>query len=604
MNHDALQRSMGAVEDGNNGQERSITPETALQRLGQRAERTPQVRAGSMEVVSLSTAENPSEGVTSAAETTAPKELKGQPGWRRLLDGLFSWSNWDTARNGASRVERVARETARPTEVAVAMPHFAPDDWARAREDASSVPQDDLNQMHESAERSTQAESVDRGHDHRRVSLSALHSMTDDLLEIKVELLVAELNALRDESRLVLEDTDKPPRQRLQETSDLRERLIRIEQQIAETQALTSQHIAAVGSRAVVIEESAGTGLSDDTNQREHLAVGHTRLEERRATRPADRSRLWPVLLALALVTAVGVAGILLPRPREADAVTRLWIGLASAYQGSGDTAEAIEALDEAILSGIRDPEMLGQVGVMYSELQAYEKAIPVLEQAVAQDPQNESYRLSLAQSYGSAGYHLEAIDQCGALIDINPGEIWYYVEMGLNYRGLGNYDQALVYYQKALDARPSLWQAYHHQGDVYRMMERYDEAIGLYQKALEINPDYYWTRLFCGQSYMGKNDPTTAIEQYQTAIRIDPGQAEAYFYLGEAYLAQERFAQAVEPYQQAITRNDRYTAAYVGLGKAYVALNDCTNAIVRFREALRLDANNAEAQEGLDTCE
>jgi len=58
-----------------------------------------------------------------------------------------------------------------------------------------------------------------------------------------------------------------------------------------------------------------------------------------------------------------------------------------------------------------------------------------------------------------------------------------------------------------------------------------------------------------------------------------------------------------VDFYEQAIERNGRYTAAYVGLGRSYIALEDCSNAMWQFAQALRLDSNNAEAQEGRTLC-
>ena len=310
---------------------------------------------------------------------------------------------------------------------------------------------------------------------------------------------------------------------------------------------------------------------------------------------------LWATLLGLILISAVGVAGILLPRHTSPS--PSFLVKMATMYRASGETEEAIRVLDEAVAAGISDTETQGQVGEMYRELKQYNQAIEIMTKLVEREPENESFRLSLARSYASEGQHKQAIQQLEKLIVIDPKNVTYYIEMGQSYQSKKDLDQALTQYQKAQVIKPNSWYLAYLQAEVYREMQEYDQAIIKYQKVLEGNPNHYNSLIHQGMNYADKRDYESAIKQYQAAMEIDPARAESYYNLGEAYQAQGLFANALEPYQKAIAANEQFILAYVSLGKVYVQLEDCENATFQFRTALKLDPKNTEAQQGLSTC-
>jgi len=315
---------------------------------------------------------------------------------------------------------------------------------------------------------------------------------------------------------------------------------------------------------------------------------------------------LWATVSGLILISAVGVAGILLLRQTN-DENSRSLVEIAALYQASGKPDDAIRTLDNAVEAGITDAETLGRVGELYRELKQYDQSIEIMTKLVEREPENEDYRLSLALSLGGAGQHQDAITQYKQLVEINPGNWLYYREMGTNYEILKDYDKAIAQYQKVYEVAPSRVEGNYFQGNLYRKLERYDEAIEAFQLALEVNPNHYWSHVYAGVSYVGKRDYENAIKHYQSAIAILPENQNAYFYLGEAYLGQGHFEDALEPYQRAVELKPDWAStmasAHLGLGKVYLNLNDCVNATVEFMEVLRLQPDNQEAQEGLAAC-
>ena len=477
-------------------------------------------------------------------------------------------------------------------------------------DDVRSLIEEEIVRSQADITRAVQAEVVRQQQDRDRALYELVQDVAEGAYKSKAETFRLEMEALREEERLTLKNHSRPLRERMEEVDFIRDHMTKLGQEIAELEKATAQRVA---ESAQLLAELEGRGVVTEFRQeleRQKAAVVavpemvqqamESRLSEFKPEKGGGLG-LWPSLLGLLLVIAVGMAGVLLPRQAEPGA--RFLVEMASLYQTTGNPEDTIRVLDEAVGKGISDAETLGHVGKMYRLLNQFDKAIAVLGRALAKEPNNETYRLSLARSYAGAGKQTEAIAEYQALIGINPASTTYYLEMGLSYRSLKNYDQALAQYQKTLEIDPSYWQGYYYQGEVYREQQRYDKAAAQYQKSLEIYPTNYWTQLWCGVSYAGLNDWRRAIEHYQAAMAIDPEQAETYYYLGEAYRAQGQFDQALQLYQQTIEKNHQYTAAYVSQGKAYASLDDCPNAMLQFSKALKWDPNNAEAKEGLAAC-
>jgi tetratricopeptide (TPR) repeat protein len=449
---------------------------------------------------------------------------------------------------------------------------------------------------------------LERARENRRhTTLDSISDMVEDVYLLKGEYFQQQLAALRDEEKLLLLNRERSILERIQDVGHIREattwlecEVLKLEQDVAQRMAESAQTLAELeGSDKV-----AGIRQELDQQKAALPALIQQNVEAQLAAvkpRTAAGLGLWPTLLALVLIAAVGFAGILLPR--QAEPGSGFLVEMASMYQASGNTEDAIRVLDEAMSKGVSDAATLGQVGEMYRLLKQYDKAINILGLAVQKTPGNENYLLSLARSLGGAGKHPEAAARYQELVKINPANLIYYIEMGNRFRSLKWYDQALAQYQKTLEINSNYWPGYYYQGEVYREQQRYDRAVAQYQKALELNPASYWSQVWLGASYAGQNDPTRAIEHYQEAIKLDSEQAAAYYYLGEAYLAQGAFGQAKEAYQQAVDRNDKYTLAYTGLGNAYAASHDCANAILQFTRVLSLEPKNTDAKDGILAC-
>jgi tetratricopeptide (TPR) repeat protein len=476
---------------------------------------------------------------------------------------------------------------------------------ARAQEELPNLVREELTRAQEEAYGEAQAELAHKLGEHHRTLLAAIQDLVYTVYDAKIASLRVELATLPKEERRIVRNNDLSLQERMEGVDYIRARIAQAEQAIAELEEAAVRQ-ATKAARPLVEPEGHGlvAELRQELEWQKEMVTGiEDRAQQTVAARASgSRLRLWPTLLALLAVVTLGAAGILLPR-QTGPAPTTL-VEMATLYQVSGETEEAIRVLDEAVEAGIRDAERLGQVGQTYYALKEYEKAVEVLEQAVEQAPQNEEIHLALARSYGKAGQAQQATAQYERLIEMDPDNWRYYLGLGRQYEALQDYDQAFAQYRKVVELAPERVDGYTSQGNLYRDLERHDAAIPAYQRALEIKPNVSWIRVVLGQSYAELQIWDRAIEQFRAAMELAPDTPSPYLETGEVWRAQGEYEEALSWYQNALDVQPDHVPTLLEMGDTYVELEDCEQATLRFLRVLEIQPNNKVAQDGLEACQ
>ena len=595
MTADTLHQPTNDLNNSPGDEKRTVTFEAAVSLADQPLEGEPGARAGPAEA-----------GPT--PDPVAVAEPAKRPWRKRFFDGLFGLEAWEAVEVEALPVVEVVPlpSMVSPDEVFSAAPALSPSAPSASLRTSSlginsvagpalSVVEGPLFTLDEVRA----LVQVELGHTREGIVQAELSRAPS---EVKVGLLGTELHVLNEEERHTLQNSDMPLRERVELLDFIRERRTRVEQQIAEMEASVAQRIAETDLVLAELEGRSVVASLREELERQKEQMRELRIANSEWAKGKGRGLgLWPVLLAL-LLLAVGVAGILLPR--QTDPAPTFLVEMATLYQASGETEEAIRVLDEAVEAGIRDAETLGRVGQTYYALEEYQKAIGVLAQAVEKAPQNEDIYLALARSYSEAGQHEQAIAQYERLIEISPGSWRYYFEMGQQYEALQAYDQALAQYRKSAEVAPERVEGYVFQGNLWRNLERYDEAIEQYQRALEINPNMWWVRSVLGQSYAGLQDWDRAVEQFRAAVELAPDNPSPYLEMGKVWRAQGEHEEALSWYQDALDVQPDHVPTLLEMGDTYVEIEDCEQAVLQFLRVLEIQPNNKVAQDGLKACQ
>ncbi|MHC4201940.1 MAG: tetratricopeptide repeat protein [Planctomycetota bacterium] len=140
--------------------------------------------------------------------------------------------------------------------------------------------------------------------------------------------------------------------------------------------------------------------------------------------------------------------------------------------------------------------------GMAHAERGRWEKAIPLLEKALAMAPDDQGTRMQLARACGAAN----------------------------------RYERAYLHLEKALKASPNSAPVLRALGDLCSRRQDYERAIQYLTKAVKLDPDHVQAFYRLGAAYDNKKQYDQAIESFKEAIRLDPRFAKAYQALGFTY--------------------------------------------------------------------
>ena len=183
-----------------------------------------------------------------------------------------------------------------------------------------------------------------------------------------------------------------------------------------------------------------------------------------------------------------------------------------------------------------------------------YDKAGPILQQAVARDPnfalgfvglaefiddddrpRAKEYILrslaidnELSEAHGAYGYQL-ALDrdwvaserELTRAIDLDPRNARAYQSNGNRLMYIGRYQESLAAYDRAIELEPTFADIRVNRSTCLAAAGRMDEGIAEVKKAIEIDPNYPWSHSALSFLYRMKGDHAASVEERALAAEI-----------------------------------------------------------------------------------
>jgi tetratricopeptide (TPR) repeat protein len=259
-------------------------------------------------------------------------------------------------------------------------------------------------------------------------------------------------------------------------------------------------------------------------------------------------------------------------------AIPQLDLNLGLAQFKAGDFKGAVhsfEAEQKATPSGPGAQRLTILIGMSHYGAHEYEKAIPYLKAAAAQDEKNLSLRLSLAHCYlwtkqfqqtmgvykeillidpDSAEADMiagEALDEKGdnagaeeqfrAAEKANPKEPNVHFGLAYLFWTQKRYEEAIPEFYAELANDPDNNLAMIYLGDTYVQTTQYDKAKGILEKALGYQTKNPLIHLDLGIVYQETGDKEGAIRELTKTVEIDPDTVNAHFRLARLYQSMGR---------------------------------------------------------------
>jgi predicted O-linked N-acetylglucosamine transferase (SPINDLY family) len=184
-----------------------------------------------------------------------------------------------------------------------------------------------------------------------------------------------------------------------------------------------------------------------------------------------------------------------------------------------------------------------------------FEAAIGIYRALVQEAPELPEFKRSLAQALSRGRQHEEAVVLLQELLAQNPEDTEARILLAHAHYQAGDYVDALNQLDDIPEYDLLLDTTHHLRANILRYMKRYDAADAVFNKALAVNPDDPKVRNDRGLLLGSMNRSTDASVELLHALTLDPTNWHIYNNLANLLKDQGRMLDALDLYQQAIDK-------------------------------------------------
>ena len=234
-----------------------------------------------------------------------------------------------------------------------------------------------------------------------------------------------------------------------------------------------------------------------------------------------------------------------------------------------------------------------------------YEKAVGVLNQAIAINPDDYTIRYNLGAAVELANQdYQEDLKQTEKVLkqalQSNPQDVQKQVELGITYELQGELAKSASAFEEALKYDPNRLELYSLLGPIYERQERYDEALRTYQRleALDPNLPAIIFGAMASIYHFHKKMLPEALQYAQKALAADANSWRVHNLLGVIYTDKKEFGGAVDAFKAAMQLAPNEPMPHSDLAKVFLAQGRYDEALESATTAIRLAPRDPYFQE------
>ena len=234
-----------------------------------------------------------------------------------------------------------------------------------------------------------------------------------------------------------------------------------------------------------------------------------------------------------------------------------------------------------------------------------YEKAVGVLNQAIAINPDDYTIRYNLGAAVELANKdYQEELKQTEKVLkqalQSNPQDVQKQVELGITYELQGELAKSASAFEEALKYDPNRLELYSLLGPIYERQERYDDALRTYQRLEELDPNLPAIIFGAMASiyHFHKKMLPEALQYAQKALVVDASSWRLHNLLGVIYTDKKEFERAVDAFKSAMQLAPNEPMPHSDLAKAYLMQGRHDEALESVDTAIRLAPRDPYFQE------
>jgi serine/threonine protein kinase/Flp pilus assembly protein TadD len=225
-------------------------------------------------------------------------------------------------------------------------------------------------------------------------------------------------------------------------------------------------------------------------------------------------------------------------------------------------------------------------------------QSIPLMEKAIAIDPNFAMAYRSLAMSYGNQGSDSESKKYLQKAFELSSkvSERERYIIQGDYYlQSEKTFDKATEVYTKLLELYPDDSTGLSKLAYIYYYLEQWDKAIEKSETAIKYKDDSIFTWQYLAFSYECKGLFDKAVEVLRSYLNYVPDSPDIRLDLADAYFYQKKFDLALIEAEKAYALDPTYHYYFISKGDIYLYQGDLIKAEQEYQKLLNLKGPRAQ---------
>ena len=239
--------------------------------------------------------------------------------------------------------------------------------------------------------------------------------------------------------------------------------------------------------------------------------------------------------------------------------------------------------------------------GRIYSECEAWDRAIYFCQRTLEYQPENISIRHRLANIYHQTGRYRKESQVINELLSIQPDKANAegHHTLGQLLAKQGQLEAAKTCYERAIAQDSQYVSAYYALGELLIQQQQWLQAIELFEhlveqsKQLEDKAIAVSTQATAhyrlGRVYRQSNQLEPAVAEFKQALKLDPQLHWAYMGLLNTLMQMQRWDEVIAPCQNLIHRAEEFPWICTFLGNAFANKEEWTQAADAHQQAFSL---------------
>ena len=181
----------------------------------------------------------------------------------------------------------------------------------------------------------------------------------------------------------------------------------------------------------------------------------------------------------------------------------------------------------------------------MLKEEMHFQQAVPLLEQAIALEPNLPIIYLQLGTALSSLKDYEKAIPVLRKAVEMRPDLTVPRYQLGSALFETGDFAGAAVQFESAVARFPNWPEAHLSLANAYARAGRLTDAIPEYTRVIKLRPNHYSAHLLLGRAQALSGNPAAGVPELVKAAELQPESPEPHSFLADAYVQLERPADA-----------------------------------------------------------